>query len=479
MTNYKYEWISLIRDKSVIILMILFFSITFFAVRNGSEKVTDRISAIQRERDKVEKIDARTTAEIDSVERKLKALPKESWLDPRSLINVAWDGPRVVAMDPAPLALIATGQSDLFTHYAKPKVYGEAYTLGFSELSNPVQLLFGSFDLAFVCIYLLPLLVLAFCYNILSAEKESGVVKLTFSQPVSMYSWLINKLIFRYSVLSGIVVFSITLALLFYKVDIATHAGVFSKLLLLLLLYILFWFMLAFVVNLFGKSSGNNAVTLVSIWLALVLLIPSIISQSATSLNPVPSRIHMIHQYRVADAEANKRADEILKNYYRDHPELAPKDTTQENRYAWILSYFASADIVEQSLRPIVNEYDAALAKQQAWVDKLRFLSPAILLQNGFNEIAGTSTAHYADFRRQVISFADVWKGYFKPRMFANELMKAKEVALLPRHIYSTNNVASRYIADLTGIIFYLFLTIAISWAVYQRGSFEQRFIAN
>jgi len=479
MTNYKYEWISLIRDKGVIFLLILFFTITLFAVRNGSEKVTDRISAIQRERDKVEKIDVRTTAEIDSVERKLKALPKESWLDPRSLINVAWDGPRVVAMDPAPLALIATGQSDLFTHYAKPKVYGEAYTLGFSELSNPVQLLFGNFDLAFVCIYLLPLLVLAFCYNILSAEKESGVVKLTFSQPVSMYSWLLNKLIFRFVVLSGIVVFSITLALLFYSVDVATHAGVFLKLLLLLLLYILFWFMLAFVVNLFGKSSGNNAVTLVSIWLALVLLIPSIISQSATSLNPVPSRIHMIHQYRVADAEANKRADEILKNYYRDHPELAPKDTTQENRYAWILSYFASADIVDQSVRPIVNEYDAALAKQQAWVDKLRFLSPAILLQNGFNEIAGTSTAHYADFRKQVISFADVWKGYFKPRMFGNELMKAEEIAELPKHNYSTHNVTSRYLADLTGIILYLFFTIIISWAVYQRGSFEQRFIAN
>lgn len=479
MTNYKYEWISLIRDKGVIFLLILFFSITLFAVRNGSEKVTDRISAIQRERDKVEKIDVRTAAEIDSVERKLKALPKESWLDPRSLINVAWDGPRVVAMDPAPLALIATGQSDLFTHYAKPKVYGEAYTLGFSELSNPVQLLFGSFDLAFVCIYLLPLLVLTFCYNILSAEKESGVVKLTFSQPVSMYSWVLHKLIFRFAILSGIVVFSITLSLIFYRVDVATHAGVFLKLLSLLLLYILFWFMLAFVVNLFGKSSGNNAVTLVSIWLALVLLIPSIISQSATSLNPIPSRIHMIHQYRVADAEANKRADEILKNYYRDHPELAPKDTTQENRYAWILSYFASADIVDQSVRPIVNEYDAALAKQQAWVDNLRFFSPAILLQNGFNEIAGTSTAHYADFRKQVIAFADVWKGYFRPRMFANELMKAEEVAELPKHIYSTNNVASRYIADLSGIIFYLFFTIIISWAVDQRGSFEQRFIAN
>ena len=185
--NIKYEWITLVRDRWIVILLILFFSITLFAVRNGKEKVADRISSIAKELEKVEKIDAEFTADIDSVTRKLKAPPKETWLDPRSLTNIAWDAPRVVAMEPVPLALVSTGQSDLFTHYAKPKIYGEAYTLGFSELSNPVQLLFGSFDLAFVCIYLLPLLVLAFSYNILSADKESGVLKLTFSQPVSVY----------------------------------------------------------------------------------------------------------------------------------------------------------------------------------------------------------------------------------------------------------------------------------------------------
>jgi ABC-2 type transport system permease protein len=469
----KYEWITLMRDRWILILILLFFSITFFAIRNGNEKVHERTISIARERDKVEKIDARVAAEIDSVDRKLKALPKESWLDPRSLINVAWDGPRVVAMEPSPFAIIATGQSDLFTHYAKPKIYGEAYTLGFSELSNPVQLLFGSFDLAFVCIYLLPLLVLAFCYNILSAEKESGVLRLTFSQPVSIYQWLLNKLLFRFVIISVIVILSITLALLIYNVNVIGHFGSFFKLMSILLAYILFWFMVALIVNLFGKSSGSNAVLVVCVWLTLVLLVPSVISQLATSLNPVPSRIHMIHEYRVASAEANKRADEILKNYLRDHPELAPKDTTKENQYAWILGYFASSEIVEQSVRPILNQYDDALAKQQAWVNNLRFLSPALLIQSGFNEIAGTSTAHYADFRKQVIQFADVWKGYFKPRMFAGELMKADEVASLPKHRYSTQNISNHYEADLIGVVFFLLVTGLGSWMIYRRGSSE------
>ncbi len=459
------------RDQWVLILGILFFSITLFAVRNGHEKVVDRVSAIAHEREKVAAQDTQTAAAIDSVERKLKALPSESWLDPRSLESVAWGSPRVVAMDPVPLAMVSTGQSDLFTHYVKPKIYGETYTLGFSELSNPVQLLFGSFDLAFVCIYLLPLLVLAFCYNIVSSEKESGALRLIYAQPVSLYSWLLSRLLFRFVVLSAIVIISITVSLLIFGVDIVGNMSSFLQLLSMLLLYLLFWFMATFVVNQRGKSSGHNAVTLVALWLIVVLIIPSVISQLAMQINPVPSRIGMIHQYRVATNEAQERADEILENYYRDHPELAPKDTTQENQYTWMLTYFASSDIVNQSVRPILNEYDAALARQQAWVDDLRFLSPATLLQHGLNDIAGTSTAHYVDFRNQVIAFATEWKDYFRERMFANELMKAEEVALLPNHQYSSERLPTSYGADLSGLLLYLLMASASSWLLYRQAS--------
>ncbi|HRG08845.1 MAG TPA: ABC transporter permease subunit, partial [Cyclobacteriaceae bacterium] len=132
----------------------------------------------------------------------MKTAP-EPWLDPRSLSVYGQRAGRVVAMDAQPLALISTGQSDLYTHTVKPKLYGEANALGFSELSNPVQLMFGSFDLAFVCIYLLPLLVLAFSYNLLSADKESGVLRLTISQPISLYKWLFGKLVVRFVVLAA------------------------------------------------------------------------------------------------------------------------------------------------------------------------------------------------------------------------------------------------------------------------------------
>ena len=311
----KFEWIALKRDQWILILIVLFFSITLYAVRNGNEHVADQKKAIDQERAKIIEQDQLTKVELDSVERGLKPIPKEPWNDPRSLTNVAWVNPRVVAMEPEPLASIAIGQSDVFTHYVKPAIYGEAYTLGFSELSNPVQLLFGSFDLSFVCIYLLPLLVLAFSYNIFSSEKESGALKLISAQPVSLYHWLLQRVLFRFFIISAIVIVAITVSFIIYQVDITSSMGSFLQLLSLLLIYLLFWFMVAFLINLRGKSSGHNAVTLVAIWLIVVLLVPSFISQLATHLNPVPSRIEMIHKYRVASNEARERADEILENY--------------------------------------------------------------------------------------------------------------------------------------------------------------------
>ncbi|MCA6515487.1 MAG: hypothetical protein IM577_07800, partial [Chitinophagaceae bacterium] len=123
----KYEWLNLLRDRWVMILLILFLGITVFAVRNGKEKVEDRMATITKEKEKMAKLDRRMAAEIDSLHKNLKPAPAARQ-DSRALDKIGWNAPRVVAMDAQPLAVVSTGQSDLFTHYSKPKIYGEAYT---------------------------------------------------------------------------------------------------------------------------------------------------------------------------------------------------------------------------------------------------------------------------------------------------------------------------------------------------------------
>ncbi len=461
----RYEFILVLRDRWVGTLLILFFLITLFAVLNGYEKVNERKEGIGKVKSDALQTELKYANDIDSLSRGLKRAPVP-WLDPRSLSMYGQRAGRVVAMDPPPLALISTGQSDLFTHTVKPRLYGEASALGFSELSNPVQLMFGTFDLAFVCIYLLPLLILAFSYNLLSADKESGVLRLAISQSVSLYKWLFNKLLVRFFVLSFIIIISILVSLLIFDTDFDSSV---VKLLLLVLAYTFFWFVVAFMVNLFGASSGTNAIVLVSVWVVLVLLIPSFISQSANTLYPVPSRINMIHQYRVAEAESEKKAGELLDGYLRDHPELANNDTTQESQYSFWLKYFASVEVIQASVQPVLAEYNDALEEQQRWVNRWRVLSPAVLLQNSLNEIAGTSTEHYNDFRKQAIDFSAAWRSYFIPRMFKNENMSAGDIANLPDYTYSDMRVSEHYSFDFIVMIMFIAVALGASVFAYRR----------
>jgi ABC-2 type transport system permease protein len=465
----KYEWLQLVRDKWLVILFFIFIVLCLFAASNGKQKVALRAAEIESAWAAMQSGDEALKANIDSAERGLKTF--KPWLNPKKLNVVGNRAPRVAAMPPKPLAFISTGQSDLYAHTAKPQLYTnvESYAASFTELSNPVQLMFGNFDLAFVLLYLLPLLVLALSYNLLSVEKEQGSLRLTLAQPVRVFPWLLNKMLLRFFLMTGIVWISL---LLTFSISVTSLAGELfsvSAVLVLVALYIFFWFAVALIVNVFGKSSGANAVAVISVWTVLALLLPAIISQLANQLYPVPSRINLIHEMRVAKAEADRQADKILNSYYRDHPELAPRDASVKNQYEFYLKYFASQDVVRQAVLPVLKEYQSALKSQQRFAESLRFISPSLLLQDALNDIAGTSPRQYAAYRDQVAAFADSWRRYFLPRMFNNEGMQREDFDKLPLFSFSYGEIQPRLAGNLAGLTVFALLAVAIGFAVVRR----------
>ena len=122
---------------------------------------------------------------LDSLQRGME-VSASRWTLPTSPMAVGNYHPRVASMEPQPMAFVSTGQADLFTHFVKPTATGDDFAMNFTEMISPVQLLFGSFDLAFVFVYLLPLLIIAFSYNVLSARKKAG----------HFAYWLHNLLVF-------------------------------------------------------------------------------------------------------------------------------------------------------------------------------------------------------------------------------------------------------------------------------------------
>ena len=133
--------------------------------------------------------------------------------------------------------------------------------------------------------------------------------------------------------------------------------------------YGVLWFALAVLVASFGRSSATNATALATVWLLLVVLLPSMFNLLATTIYPVPSRVDMIQAVRVASDAATSAGSTLLARYYEDHPELASGGAEQAMNDFSVIRVAVDSDVARR-VRPVVDRYEQQLARQQAMIDR-------------------------------------------------------------------------------------------------------------
>ncbi|WP_405604918.1 DUF3526 domain-containing protein [Polaribacter sp. Asnod1-A03] len=466
--NFKYELKILLRSRWVQLISLLLLGLFVFAAFNGELKIAKRKAQIVQAREIEKASDKKIIALLDSIENGM-AVNVSRWKNPTSPIAIGNYYPRVAAMDPSNMGFLAVGQSDIFTHYVTPTVSGDDFALNYTEMTSPIQLLFGSFDLMFVIVYLLPLIIIAFSYNVLSEEKERGTLRLLASQPISIRKWVLQKLILRFFCMSLIImVVSAIVFVLYATVPLVS----FLSFLGLVFCYMLFWFSLAFVININSAKSAKNALSLLGLWIVFVLLIPSVISQTGDVFYPIPPRTEMINELREHKAEATKKQDEILNNFLRDHPEYAINDSTQSRTY-WH-KYIASQKLIKEELEPLLTNYEEKLAQQQAWVSKFQWISPAIITQSALGTMAGTTKQDYTNYQNQVTAFAEDWRTYFVPLLYNNKTFKKSMYKELPSFTYAANTtnhlLSSMFILLIVSLIFILLAMLNYKIKVKRKG---------
>lgn len=427
-TVLKNEWRLLMADRPLKIALGLFVVLLGYALTNG-------VVWLRFQERTVEATTSGNVERAAALQQELEAIeaggqPSSPFADPRSpRVLGGPSGSHTAVLAPGPLTALAIGQSDLLPYYYDVNIYtNEASFQQNGEIENPLNLMVGRFDLAFAVVYLLPLLVLALSFNVLSEEREQGTLALTLSQPVSARSVVTMKLAFRALVVAGIVLGVSLLGAL------ATGGfGSPGRILLwsvTVVAYSLFWFALAAWVNAVGRSSAWNATVLVGAWLVLVVVLPAAINAAAGLLHPLPSRVEMVTAQREASNDAVNRRSELLARYLEDHPEMAEGVVADEPGLG-ALSW-AATDAVNGRLEEVAAEHDARRTEQTALVRRYRFLSPALLAQEALLDAAGTGDARFADFQSQVREFAEQWREFFVPAIMADEQMNAGVLADVP-----------------------------------------------
>lgn len=337
-----------------------------------------------------------------------------------------------IALPPTGLAALSIGQSDIQLDYLPVSMGTTLAMTKNAELENPVNLLAGSFDIAFVVIFLLPIFILAMTYDLLSSEQERGTLAMILAHPVTLREFMASKLIARAVVILAVVIGFGLLAVLTVGTELATAETWlrFGLWIIAMLLYSMFWFALAVLVNLYGRSSATNGTILAGAWLILVVIVPNLISLVATTIYPAPSRMDLTVAAREAQTGAEKNMNKALDAFYAEHMEYVPAGDQRAMDFMTLGQ--ASANAIEKALVPLYAEFQVRLDQQEGLVQRFQYLSPAVMMQLALNEIAGNSGDRYEDFLQQAVTFRTVWNNYFAERFLRRDPLRPGDYATFP-----------------------------------------------
>jgi ABC-2 type transport system permease protein len=473
--SIRYEWRNLTADRTTLAVAALLTVTIAYGIYNGSEWVKFQQRTIHallsEERERLDAIRAEIP-KIESGEKRVNAFS-----DPRLPQSLGRNmGLRYAVMPPGPLASLAIGQSDLNPYYFKVSTNSKQTFLNADEIENPMHLLAGRFDLAFVILYLCPLVILAFSYNLISAEKESGTLAMTMSQPVTLSRLVLLKVAIRASYIVALTVLLSLAAAAIGGADFSAD-GIALRLaywIAVTSVYSLFWFAAAIAINALGRSSASNAIALAGIWLAFVVLIPSLLNVAVKAFFPVPSRIELIQAMRVAGEEATRNSGPLLARYLEDHPEMAPAAAKPGEPsapdYGTLL--IAINMETERSVQPVLGKFDTQISLQQRTVERFRYLSPAIAAQLAFNDLSGSSAHRYGDFLQQTDRYHTKWREFFNPRILRKQRVSVADIDMLPTFTYREEDftaVGDRLSATLVGLLLFLAAGIGVSIVLLRR----------
>jgi ABC-2 type transport system permease protein len=429
LAGFRAEARLLRRERAVWAALIALAAATLFSLYAGASRVSaQRELAAAARADEATRIDGlkKSLAKLASGESHDEPPP---YRDPRNAIFMG-GGPaaRVMALPVEPLGLVAVGQSDISPPMVKVTTGSKDTFLFADEIENPAHLMVGSTDLAFIVVYVFPLVILALTFNLLAGEREQGTLALTLAAARRPGATLAGKFLARALAPIGVTLLASALGVGLFAGASALASTDFLRLAAVIVVYGMFWAALAAVVDGVGRSSAFNALTLVGVWAAVALIAPAAINSLASFVHPAPSRIDMTLAARAASTDADKARDAAFARYVDEHP-----GEKRGGAREGTLRRLAVQEAAFRRVEDVIAAHDAQLEKRRVLVEDLSFLSPTLLAYGAIADVAGAGDARYGGFLEHISAFHRDWRTFFLTRAEAGTAMTAADYDALPR----------------------------------------------
>ena len=435
-TAMRCEWRLLRKDVGWWSVIALLLACVSYSLHNGRLRLAERTAGVaEAQRDETDRI-ASLTKLLDRIERGETKTPDAPYRDPRNAIYVGRGSGATVAFLPdTPLAVIAVGVSDLYPHSFKVTAGSQDSFLFVDEIANPTHLVSGGFDLAFVIVYLFPLLLLALSYNVLSGEQEQGTLALTAASSAPLMTVLAGKLAVRIGVVIAVAIVGIWVQLLVSGSPLGAAGGLaaFAMLALTVVLYGLFWASLALLVNSLRRDSAFNAVALVMSWVLLLLVAPAAMNATAQVMHPAPARAEMVLAVRNAAIDTERDRDATDARYREEHRSTNDQSTDGpkvDDRTRRTLAVTVAADARADAM--LVN-HEAQVQAQRRFSDRLAFLVPPVLINDALAELSGNGHSRWDNYLARIGDFHSRWQAFFVERASRDAPLTTADYKSFPR----------------------------------------------
>jgi len=286
-----------------------------------------------------------------------------------------------------------------------------------SELLNPFYQLLGNLDFSFVLIYLFPLFIIAINFNLLSEEKESGRWSLLSSQSPKPIKIIQSKFLIRIASVFIILFLSLLTAKFYLKISLDHSFLAFS---LSSIFYLLFWFALSWFVTSWNKSSNQNALILLSVWILLTAIIPAVINNLVIYLYPIPEAYEMTIDSR--DGYHNKwdePKEPTISKFKKHYPQFTQYEHPNDQDFSWFWYYAMQqmGDDEAEGARLATNE---KLHQRNQFTNLIGIFVPSIHTQLVMNTLCKTDMVNYLNYLDALERFHEGKRLYFYPKIFDN-----------------------------------------------------------
>lgn len=166
---YRFEWKNLIANRVMMLIFLLLIASGLYSIYYGNTEIS-------RQKENIAYLKKQEQVRLDTIRKRMQAdtsiqANKDAFMRSANPAQLNRFVKAYAFNNPSALASLSLGQRDLQPYYIRLDATAFFKQINTSEIKNPLKLFTGNFDLAFVFIYLFPLVIILLTYDVYSAEK--------------------------------------------------------------------------------------------------------------------------------------------------------------------------------------------------------------------------------------------------------------------------------------------------------------------